>query len=95
MHTGATIQSFERGDEVALLVSGLGATPVMELYILFDHLATIAAEAGLSIYRPYVGNYFTSLEMMGATVTLMRLDDELKACLDLEADSVGLRQLPA
>ena len=86
---------FERGDEVAVLVSGLGATPVMELYILFDHLATMAAEAGLSIYRPYVGNYFTSLEMMGATVTVMRLDDELKACLDLEADSVGLRQLPA
>ena len=86
---------FERGDEVAVLISGLGATPVMELYILFDHVATIAAEAGLSIYRPYVGNYFTSLEMMGATVTVMRLDDELRTCLDLEADSVGLRQLPA
>jgi dihydroxyacetone kinase-like protein len=86
---------FERGHEVAILVSGLGATPVMELYILFDHLATMAAEAGLSIHRSYVGNYFTSLEMMGATVTVMRLDDELKACLDLEADSVGLRQLPA
>ena len=86
---------FDRGDEVAVLVSGLGATPVMELYILFDHLATIAAEAGLSIHRSYVGNYFTSLEMMGATLTVMRLDDELKACLDLEADSVGLRQLPA
>jgi phosphoenolpyruvate---glycerone phosphotransferase subunit DhaK len=85
---------FERGDDVTVLVSGLGATPVMELYILFDHVATIAAEAGLSIHRSYVGNYFTSLEMMGATVTLMRLDDELKTCLDLEADSVGLRQLP-
>ena len=40
------------------------------------------------------GNYFTSLEMMGATVTVMRLDVELRSCLDLEADSVGLRQLP-
>ena len=86
---------FERGDEVAVLVSGLGATPVMELYILFDHIAALAEEAGLSVYRSYVGNYFTSLEMMGATVTLMRLDDELKTCLDLEADSVGLRQFPA
>ena len=86
---------FERGDEVAILISGLGATPVMELYILYDHVARIAEEAGLSIHRPYVGNYFTSLEMMGATVTLMRLDDELKSCLDLEADSVGLRQLPS
>ena len=81
--------------EVAVLVSGLGATPAMELYILFDHVARIAEDAGLSIYRPYVGDYFTSLEMMGATVTLTRLDDELKACLDLEADSVGLRRLPA
>lgn len=86
---------FERGDEVAVLVSGLGATPVMELYILFDHIAAIAEDAGLSIYRPYVGDYFTSLEMMGATVTLMRLDDELKTCLDMEVDSVGLRRLPA
>ena len=86
---------FERGDEVTILVSGLGATPVMELYILFDHIAAMAEEVGLSIHRPYVGNYFTSLEMMGATVTLMRLDEELKSCLDLEADSVGLRQFPA
>jgi dihydroxyacetone kinase-like protein len=86
---------FQKGDEVAVLISGLGATPVMELYILFDHVATIAAESGLSIHRSYVGNYFTSLEMMGATATVMRLDDELKTCLDLEADSVGLRQLPA
>jgi dihydroxyacetone kinase-like protein len=85
---------FQRGGEVAVLISGLGATPVMELYILFDHVASIAAESGLSIERSYVGNYFTSLEMMGATVTVMRLDDELKTCLDLEADSVGLRQLP-
>lgn len=86
---------FERGDEVCILISGLGATPVMELYILYDHVARIAEEAGLTIHRPYVGNYFTSLEMMGATVTLMRLDEELKRCLDLEADSVGLRQLQA
>ena len=86
---------FERGDEVTILISGLGATPVMELYILFDHIAAMAEEVGLSIHRPYVGNYFTSLEMMGATVTLMRLDKELKTCLDLEADSVGLRQFPA
>ena len=85
---------FTSGDEVAVLVSGLGATPVMELYILYDHIAAIAQDAGLSIHRPYVGNYFTSLEMMGATVTIMRLDPELKACLDLDADSVGLRQLP-
>jgi dihydroxyacetone kinase-like protein len=85
---------FAPRDEVVVLVSGLGATPVMELYILFDTVADALAGAGITIHRPYVGNYFTSLEMMGATITVMRLDEELKACIDLEADSMGLRQLP-
>ena len=85
---------FARGDEVAALVSGLGATPLMELYILFDEVEKILSSAGIRIYRPYVGNYFTSLEMAGVTVTLMKLDPELKTCIDLEADSVGLRQFP-
>ena len=85
---------FSSGDEVVALVSGLGATPVMELYILFDHLHDLLADSGIRIYRPYVGNYFTSLEMMGVTVTIMKLDDELKQCIDLEADSMGLKQLP-
>lgn len=83
---------FTAGDEVVVLVSGLGATPIMEIYILFDAVADALAAAGLPIHRSYVGNYFTSLEMMGATLTVMRLDDELKACVDLDADSVGLRQ---
>jgi dihydroxyacetone kinase-like protein len=86
---------FSRGDEVVVLVSGLGATPVMELYILYGHVAQLLADAGIGVHRPYVGNYFTSLEMMGATLTVMRVDEELKRCIDLEADSVGLRQLPA
>ncbi len=83
---------FESGDETVVLVSGLGATPVMELYILFNRVAELLNAKGISIYRPYVGNYFTSLEMMGATVTVMRLDDELKTLIDMEADSMGLTQ---
>ena len=83
---------FQKGDEVALLLSGLGSTPVMELYILYRDVASLLEEAGLSVYISYVGNYFTSLEMAGATLTLMKLDEELKTCMDLEADSVGLRQ---
>jgi dihydroxyacetone kinase-like protein len=83
---------FTNGDEVVVLVSGLGATPVMELYILFGHIEEMLRDGGMHIHRAYVGNYFTSLEMMGATVTVMRLDDELKACIDLEAESIGLRQ---
>lgn len=83
---------FESGDEVAALVSGLGATPVMECYILFNRVYDILKEKGISVYRSYVGNYFTSLEMMGVTITLMKLDDELKALVDEEADSMGLKQ---
>lgn len=84
---------FGRGDEVVVLISGLGATPVMEQYIFYDRVESVLAQKGISVYKAYVGNYFTSLEMMGITLTLMKLDDELKECIDLEADSVGLKQL--
>jgi dihydroxyacetone kinase-like protein len=83
---------FRKGDETVLLVSGLGSTPVMELYILYREVFRILEEQGIGIYHSYVGNYFTSLEMAGATLTLMKLDEELKECIDFEADSVGLRQ---
>ena len=84
---------FSAGDEVAVLVSGLGATPVMELYIYYDRVAEVLAEKKISVYRPYVGNYFTSLEMMGITLTVMKLDEELKGLIDLDAYSMGLRQM--
>ena len=75
------------------LVSGLGATPVMELYIAFNKVYDLLQEAKINIHRSYVGNYFTSLEMMGITFTLMKVDDELKALIDVEAESMGLTQL--
>ena len=81
---------FARGDDVAVLVSGLGATPVMELYILYAHVAEILAEAGIRVRHRFVGNYFTSLEMMGASVTLTRLDAELDRLLGAKARSIGL-----
>lgn len=83
---------FESGDEVSVLISGLGATPVMELYIIFDKIEKLLSEKSIRIYRSYVGNYFTSLEMMGVTLTVMKLDDELKGLLDMEANSMGLKQ---
>ena len=83
---------FESSDEVAVLISGLGATPVMELYIIFDKIEKLLSEKSISIYQSYVGNYFTSLEMMGVTLTVMKLDDELKGLLDMEANSMGLKQ---
>ena len=80
----------QRGDEVAVLVSGLGATPLMEQYILYGEIARYLGGEGISVYRPIIGNLFTSLEMMGVTVTLLKLDAELKALLDAPCQSVGL-----
>lgn len=83
---------FHTGDEVVVLLSGLGSTPVMELYIIFNEVEKILKEKNINIHLSYVGNYFTSLEMAGATLTIMKLDEELKTCIDYEADSVGFRQ---
>lgn len=83
---------FVSGDETVVLVSGLGATPAMELYVLFNEVKNILKEKGIKIYRSYVGNYFTSLDMMGATLTMMKLDDELKELIDMECESMGLTQ---
>jgi dihydroxyacetone kinase-like protein len=84
---------FSAKDEVAVLVSGLGATPLMEQYILYGHIADRLAEANIRVWRVYVGNLFTSLDMMGVTVTVMRLDDDLKACLALPIETIGLTQV--
>lgn len=81
---------FGRGEDVAVLISGLGATPVMELYILYRHVAEMLAAQGLAIRHRFVGNYFTSLEMMGASVTVTRLDGELDRLLRAPARSIGL-----
>lgn len=83
---------FVRGDEAAVLVSGLGATPVMELYVLYSEIEKLLGNAGITIHRSYVGNYFTSLEMMGATLTVMKLDAELKQLVDMPCYSMGLKQ---
>lgn len=83
---------FMHNDEVVVLVSGLGATPVMELYIFYNEVERLLTEKGIRIHRQYVGNYFTSLEMMGVTITLTKVDAELKECIDMDAYSVGLKQ---
>lgn len=83
---------FTAGDEVAVLVSGLGATPVMEQYIFYDEVENELRDRGITVYKSYVGNYFTSLEMNGVTLTVMKLDDELKECIDMEVETMGLTQ---
>ena len=82
---------FVGGDEVVVLVSGLGATPVMELYILYSEVEQLLSAKGIRIYRAFVGNYMTSLEMAGASVTLLKLDEELKAYLDAPSEAPGFR----
>lgn len=84
---------FTEGDEVAILISGLGATPVMELYVLYGEIEKILCKKKIRVYRSYVGNYFTSLDMMGATLTVMKLDDELKELMDMPVNTVGLKQI--
>ena len=81
---------FARGDDLAVLISGLGATPIMELYILYDRISEVLNDKGMKIVQPFVGNYFTSLEMMGVTLTVMRLDGELTRLVRAPARSVGL-----
>ena len=80
------------GDEVVVLVSGLGSTPLMEQYILYGEVEKILESKGIKVHKSLVGNYFTSLEMAGATLSVMRLDDELKECFDYEADAVSFKQ---
>ncbi len=72
---------FAKGDEVAVLVNGLGATPKEELYILFRAAAAILREEGVSIFHVYVGEFATSMEMAGASLSLCKLDDELRRLL--------------
>lgn len=70
------------GEEVAVLINGLGATSIEELYILSNDVASILKEKGISIYRTYVGEYATSMEMAGASISLCKVDSELKEWID-------------
>lgn len=84
--------SAARGDRVAVLVNSLGATPLMELYILHARVAERLSAAGLVVHRALVGPYCTSMEMAGASITLMHLDDELARMLDHPCDCAMFRQ---
>jgi phosphoenolpyruvate---glycerone phosphotransferase subunit DhaK len=80
------------GAKVAVLVNSLGATPLMELYILYARVAERLAQAGLVVHRALVGPYCTSMEMAGASITVMHLDDELTRMIDHPCDCVMFRQ---
>ena len=83
---------YQKGDEVAVLVNGLGATPLDEQYIVTRRIDRDLKERGISVYRYYVGEYATSLEMAGFSISLLKLDDELKELLDAPAQTPFFRQ---
>lgn len=76
-----------RGDQVVLLINGLGATPQEELYLLYRRTHHLLGKAGVDIHRKYVGEFATSLEMAGASISVMRLDPKLKDLIDAPASS--------
>ncbi|HQA77089.1 MAG TPA: dihydroxyacetone kinase subunit DhaK [Propionicimonas sp.] len=77
------------GDRVALMINGLGGTPISELYLLFGIAAQKLADQGITVARSYVGEYCTSLEMAGASLTLVKLDDEIATLLEAPASIVN------
>ena len=81
-----------KGDEVVVLINGFGGTPVMELYVVNNHVGDILAEKGVKVYDTMVGNYMTSIEMAGCSITLLKLDAELKKFYDAKADTIALRK---
>jgi dihydroxyacetone kinase len=85
-------QAASPGDEVAVLVNGMGATPLGELFIMYRAVAQSLGDAEIAICRSYVGNYSTTLDMAGCSVSLIRLDDELKRLLAAPADSPFFKQ---
>jgi phosphoenolpyruvate---glycerone phosphotransferase subunit DhaK len=82
---------FSRGDRAFVMVNGMGGTPLIELYLAYGIAERMLREQGIEISRSLVGNYVTSLEMQGMSVTLLRLDDELTELWDAPVHTAGLR----
>lgn len=80
----------KRGDEIAVIVNGFGGTPLSELYVLNNSVNKVIEREGYKVHRAIVGNYMTSLDMQGASVTFLKLDEELKALLDYPVNTPAL-----
>lgn len=91
IHAILTDLSPTAGSEVLLLVNGLGATPLMELYLIYHTAAKLLSNAGLSVARSLVGNYTTAIDMAGASITACLLDDEIKQHWDSPVHTAALR----
>ncbi len=82
----------EKGEEVAVLINGLGATPMMELYIVNKTVKEILENKAINIAKTYVGNFMTALEMPGFSISILKLDNELKELLEYKADTPAFKQ---
>ena len=82
---------YNEGDEVLAFVNGMGGTPLIELYIVYNELNKFLQERGIKITRNLIGNYITSLEMAGCSITLVRMDEELTRLWDAPVDTIALR----
>jgi dihydroxyacetone kinase-like protein len=82
---------FEKGDKVIVMVNGMGGTPLIELYIVYRKLADICEANGITIARNLIGDYITSLEMAGCSITMLKADDEILGYWDAPVKTPGLR----
>jgi phosphoenolpyruvate---glycerone phosphotransferase subunit DhaK len=82
---------YESGDQVLAFVNGMGGTPLIELYVVYNELNKFLQERGITIARNLIGDYITSLEMAGCSITLLKLDDELTRLWDAPVNTPGLR----
>ncbi len=79
------------GSEVAVMINGCGSTPLMELFIVNNHVNDVLTEKGIKVYKTFVGEYMTSLEMEGFSISLLKLDEEMKELLDAPADTPAFK----
>jgi dihydroxyacetone kinase-like protein len=82
---------YQQGDSVIAFVNGMGGTPQIELYVMYNEVRKLLDRAGITVARSLVGNYITSLEMAGCSVTLLKVDDEMVRLWDAPVNTPGLR----
>lgn len=82
----------ENNDKVAVMINGLGATPLMELYIMNKKISEILKEKNIHVHETFVGEFMTSLEMAGCSISLLKLDDQLIELLDAQADTIVFKK---